>query len=225
MRLAVLALALAASASAQPDPLADMADALGGRGRVDAVGTVEVRSRTRARVADEDVTVRSTLALRLPDAARWTARAGSPERVTWLDGEAAWVADAGAVRALPEAAADALQAALWLRPLVLAARRDELSAEALGVDLVRVDVPGRRDPLIVGLDEAGRPRRITTFRRQGGRREYVEVVLRDYREVEGVFVPHRVRQAVGGVVTGDTTVESVRLGGALAGPPFEAPGD
>jgi len=222
MRTAVLALALAASAGAQPDPLGDLADALGGRERVDTVETVEVRSRTRARVGEEDVTVRSTLALRLPDSARWTARADGSERVTWLDGEAGRVVVGDSVRALPEAAVDALQAALWLRPLVLAARRGELSAEALGADLLRVDVPGRRDPLIIGLDEGGRPRRITTFRRQGGRREYVEVVLRDYRAVDGVFVPHRVRQAVGGAVTGETVLESVRLGAALAGPPFEA---
>ncbi|PAP76895.1 hypothetical protein [Rubrivirga marina] len=224
MRLAVLAFALSASAAAQPDPLAALADALGGRARIDAVETLEVRSRTRATVGEATVTVRSTLAVEFPDAARWTAKTDGPERATWLDGEAGRVAAGDSVRALPEAAVDALQAALWLRPLVLAARRAELSAEALGADLLRVDVPGRRDPLIIGLDDAGRPARITTFRRQGGRREYVEVVLRDYREVDGVFVPHRVRQAVGGVVTGVTTVESVRLGAALEGAPFGAGG-
>ena len=85
-------------------------------------------------------------------------------------------------------------------------------------------MPGRRDPLIVGLDDDGRPRRITTFRQSGGKREYVEVVLREYREVDGVFVPHLVRQAVGGAVTGVARVERVRFGVELEGEPFGVDG-
>ena len=224
MRPVVLALALAAAATAQPDPLAAVADALGGRDRIDAVETVAVRTRTRAAVGGETAVVRATVEIRLPDAARWTAGVGDATRVTWVEGDAGSLAVGDSVRALPEAAVDALRAALWLRPLVLAARRADVTAETLAEDLLRVEVPGRRDPLLVGLDDAGRPARITTFRLVGGERQYVEVVLRDYRAVDGVYVPHRVRQAVGGVVTGEATVQSVRFGGALSGPPFQAGG-
>ena len=224
MRPVVLALALAAAATAQPDPLAAVADALGGRDRIDAVETVAVRTRTRATIGGETAVVRATVEIRLPDAARWTAGVGDATRVTWVEGDAGSLAVGDSVRALPEAAVDALRAALWLRPLVLAARRADVTAETLAEDLLRVEVPGRRDPLLVGLDEAGRPARITTFRLVGGERQYVEVVLRDYRAVDGVYVPHRVRQAVGGVVTGEATVQSVRLDGDLSGPPFQAGG-
>ena len=223
MRPLVLGLLLSLAA-AQPDPLADVADALGGRDRVDGIERLAIRTRTRTTVGGETGVVRSTVEVRLPGTARWTARTAGQTRVTWIDGDAGAVVVRDSVRALPDAAADALQAALWLHPVVLVARRDEASAEVLAEDLLRVEVPGRRDPLIVGLDDAGRPARITTFRHVAGERQYVEVVLRDYREVDGVFVPHRVRQAVGGVVTGEATVQSVRVGEPLAGAPFEAGG-
>ncbi len=227
MRALLLLPLLLATAVAQPapeadppDPLAAVADALGGRDRIGALSTLRLRTRTRATLGAQTVVVRTTLALRLPGTARWTVRAPSGTTVTAVDGEGGTVTSGGTSRALSSASAAEVAAALWLDPLVLVARRGAVTAEALGAGLVRVDVPGRRDPLIVGLDADGRPARITTFRRRGGRRDYVEVVLRDYRAVDGVFVPHRVRQAVGGVVTGETTVEEVRLGLLLTGAPF-----
>ncbi|WP_420454483.1 hypothetical protein [Rubrivirga sp.] len=227
MRVLLLFPFLAAVALAQPadpDPLATVADALGGRDRVDAIDTIRRRSRTRTTLGERTLDVRATVEVRLPDAARWTVRAPGPARITWVDGDEGGVVGGGEARPLPEASAAAAGAALWFDPLVLAARRDEVTAESLGPALLRVDVPGRRDPLIVGLNAAGRPARITTFRRHEGRRDYVEVVLRDYREVGGVFVPHLVRQAVGGVVTGEETVREVRLGVDLAGAPFAGDG-
>ncbi len=220
---ALLLLLLATAVAAQPadpDPLATLADALGGRDRVDAIDTIRRRTRTRATVGATALDVRTTVEVQLPDAARWTVRAPGPARVTWVDGAEGAVVAGGETRLLPDGAAAEAGAALWFDPLVLAARRAEVTAESLGPALVRVDVPGRRDPLIIGLNADGRPARITTFRRHSGRRDYVEVVLRDYREVGGVFVPHLVRQAIGGVVTGEETVREVRLGVALEGAPF-----
>lgn len=225
MRGVLLIPLLAVAAFAQPAaPLDAVADALGGQDRIDALRTVRVESRTQTSLGGGSRTVRSALDLALPDTARWTVRLGGAAQTTWMVGATAMTAVGDSVRVLPEAARRQAEGALWLHPLVLAARRRELASEWLADDLLRVVVPGREEPLLVGLNADGRPSRITTFRRRGGRRDYVEVVLRDYREVDGVFVPHRIRQAVRGVLTGEETVSSVQFGLPLAGVPFEEEG-
>ena len=225
MRRLLLLPLLTVAAVAQPlAPLDAVADALGGRDRIDALRTVRLESQTRAPLGGASRTVRSSLDLALPDTARWTVRLGGVPQTTWMIGTTATAVVGDSVRVLPEAARRLAEGALWLHPLVLAARRRDLRAEWLADDLLRVFVPGREEPLLIGLNADGRPSRITTFRRRAGRRDYVEVVLRDYREVEGVFTPHRIRQAVRGVVTGEEIVSAVRFGLPLTGPPFEEGG-
>ena len=225
MRRLLLLPLLTVAAAAQPlAPLDAVADALGGRDRIDALRTVRVESQTQASLGGASRTVRSALDLALPDTVRWTVRLGGVPQTTWMVGTTAAAVVGDSVRILPEAARRQAEGALWLHPLVLAARRRDLGAEWLADDLLRVVVPGRDEPLLVGLNADGRPARITTFRRRAGRRDYVEVVLRDYREVDGVFVPHRIRQAVRGVLTGEETVSSVRFGLPVTGLPFDEEG-
>ena len=200
MRRLLLLPLLTVAAAAQPlAPLDAVADALGGRDRIDALRTVRVESQTQASLGGASRTVRSALDLALPDTVRWTVRLGGVPQTTWMVGTTAAAVVGDSVR------------------------RD-LGAEWLADDLLRVVVPGRDEPLLVGLNADGRPARITTFRRRAGRRDYVEVVLRDYREVDGVFVPHRIRQAVRGVLTGEETVSSVRFGLPVTGLPFDEEG-
>jgi hypothetical protein len=223
MRVVFLLPVLALSALAQPHadaPLEALAEALGGAGRIDALASARIDSQTRVVVGNDAFDLRSTLDLGFPAAARWTVRLPGQTRVTWIDGIVGATVEGDSTRALSEAALAQAEGALWLHPLVLAARRAEVTVEQLADDLLRVTVPGRPEALLVGLNGDGRPSRITTFRRRAGRRDYVEVVLRDYREVDGVWVPHRIRQAVRGVLTGEETVRSVAFDVALQGAPF-----
>lgn len=216
MRAALVSVLLALSAAAQPaEPLDVLADRLGGRDRFDALDSVRVVSRAELLVGERTLQSRSTLALRLPDAAQWDTSLGGRRRVVRLDGARA---SADGI-ALPDSAGSALRATLWLDPLVLLAGRRELRADWLSETLVQVDVPGEGDAILVGLDAAGRPGRLTTFRDREGRREYVAIQFTDYRDVEGLMLPHRAVQTVAGVKTGTTVVERIDLnpGGEAVG--------
>ncbi len=216
LRVSVLRLALlvsvAAPAVAAQTPLGAVADALGGRERIDALTTLVTQSRIRAPLGNRRVRVASVWSVRLPDAARWDVGRGAAARSVALVGDTLRAIGGGALGA--EAAAHARQS-LWLDPVVLAARRREVLAQRLGPDLLRLTVPGFPEAVLLRLDADRRPEALSTFRRRDGRREYLEVRYSDYRVVDGIAIPHRVAQAAAGVETGVTAVQSVRLGQPL----------
>ena len=218
LRLLVAVLALAPAASGvlgAQGPLDAVADALGGRERIDGLTTMVVRSRTAVPLGGRRVTVRSAVSVRFPGLARWSVTTGGAPRVVVARPDGVTALGDPARGVSPRQAA-AVRQALWLDPVVLAVRRAEVEAQAAGPSLLRLAVPSFPEPVLLRLDDAGRPALATTFRpAASGGREYVEVRYEDYRTVDGVAVPHRVVQAVGGVETGATTVGSVAFGAAL----------
>lgn len=213
MRL-ILALALLAPAVSAQTPLGGVADALGGRERLDELTTVVTRSRVRAPLGSRTVRVRSVQSVVLPDAARWDTGQGRAARSVAISGDTLRTLGAEA-RLLGASATIQARQSLWLDPLVLAVRRREIQAQRLGPDLLRLTVPDFPEAVVLRLNADRRPELLTTFRQRDGRREYLEVRYADYRVVQGVAVPHRVTQAVAGVETGTATVQSVRLGQPL----------
>ncbi|MGB3545030.1 hypothetical protein, partial [Rubrivirga sp.] len=98
MRLALLVL-LAGAASAQ-SPLDAVADALGGRDRIDALESLVIASRVDAPIGGRDRVLRSTMTLRLPDATRWDVRVAGRTRTVVLTSRAAFSVLEGEARPL-----------------------------------------------------------------------------------------------------------------------------
>ncbi len=206
MRAALLLALLATAAHAQ-SPLDAVAGALG---LGPEVVSVEVRAETRATLAGAEVAIPSRRTLRR-QSARWRSTLGGQARVVTLTERGAVSGEGeGAVALAPSAAAE-VRAALWLDPLALVLRRHQLTVRDLGGGLLRVRAPRLAEAVLVKLDAQSRPVRLTTFLVRGGERIYVEVVLADYRTVDGLAVPHRVTLAEGGVVRGTTTVSRVTV--------------
>ena len=215
MRL-LLALALTTAVAAQPAPLDRLADALGGRDRIDALEAVRVTSRARVTLGDRTATATTRLTLR-PDAARLDAGLGRQSVVLTPDDAFLRVGDAA--RDLAPAARARAEHGLWARPLVMAARRSRARAEVLAPGLLRV-TPPTGAPLVVRLDESGRPALVTSEDADG---RYRAVAYSDYREVGGLWVPHRTEQTTDGVRSATATVTRVETDPDLAPDLFERP--
>ncbi|WP_412067278.1 hypothetical protein [Rubrivirga sp. IMCC43871] len=205
MRALLVGCALLATAASAQAPLDAVALALGVG---DDVVSIEVRAETRATLAGETVVVPSRRTIRR-QTARWRSTLGGEPRVVVLTERGA-LAGEDAVALGPAATAE-VRAALWLDPLALALRRRQLTVRDLGGGLLRVRAPRLAEAVLVKLDAQSRPVRLTTFVVRGGARVYVEVVLADYRTVDGLAVPHRVTLAEGGAVQGTTTVRRVTV--------------
>ncbi|WP_412062779.1 hypothetical protein [Rubrivirga sp. IMCC45206] len=197
---------VATPASAQ-SPLDAVALALG----VGAdVVSVEVRAETRATLAGEAVVVPSRRTIRR-QSARWRSTLGGEPRVVALTERGAVAGEGDDAVALGPSATAEVRAALWLDPIAIALRHRQLTVRDLGSGLLRIRAPRLAEPVLIKLDARARPVRLTTFLARGGDRVYVEVVLADYRVVDGLVVPHRVTLAEGGVVRGTTTVTRVTV--------------
>ena len=221
MRVALLLL-LASAASAQ-SPLDAVADALGGRDRIDALEAVVIAAQSDVTFAGQERVVRSVTTMRLPDAMRWDVRArGRTRSVVLLRNRAFSVVDGESQPLALEAEIDAY-AESWLHPLVLAARRLEVVATTLSPRLIRVAVDDLEDDVLIGLDDEGRPDLVTTQRRRGERVDYVAVRFSDYREHDGVWFPHRIVQTVSGSKTGTSRVDRIEVGPELAPTVFTDP--
>lgn len=205
---AALTLLFLASVAQAQSPLDAVAEALGGAAVVDGLASVEVRAATRAQLDGTDTEVRSRRTLR-PRSARWRVTVAGTPRVVSISERGVVAGEGEEAVAVDRAAAAQVRLSLWLDPLALALRRRELTAETLLPGLLRVRVPRLPEPLLVKLGPLGRPARISTFRGAGADRAYIEVLFADYREVEGLAVPHRVTLSEGGVVSGVTTVDRV----------------
>ena len=213
--LAALAVALATAASGQStdgpptDGLGCLADALGGAERVDRLRHFAMETVTTAPLGGAEATVAGTFTYD-GGASRWE-----------VGGRTVRVGPGPAAVSLPSGpagdAAQALRQSAWLVLPVLLSRRREVGVEGACRDgLLRLSVPAFPEPLVVQLDADARPRLVSTFVRRDGRRVYLAVRYGDYREVEGLWVPLRMSQAVGGAPTGETRARTatVRLADA-----------
>lgn len=204
-----MALALVAPVAAQ-SPLDAVADSLGGAGAVDAVSSITTRLRGQADLAGRAVRIRVVRTVTLPDRARIDVRIGGTGQTLEIGPDSSVVRGEPGRRLRPAEEVAGRQS-VWLDPFVLVARRREVTVERLDADLLRLSVPSFPEPVLLRLGPEGWPRLLSTFRSTGEAREYLEVRYTDYREVDGLMHPHHTEQAVGGVVTGTVTVESVRL--------------
>ena len=195
-----------------------MVDGLGGADRIDALREVVLDATTEARLADRDTRTRTRVVLR-PDETAWTVRPGTrraqttratPDSVTVRPGGLRLGGDVGTLAGEP---ARRVRQSAWLHPTALALRRDHAEAEeGEGCDgVLQVAVPDFPEPLVIQLDDDGRPRLLSTFRQRGGERVYLSVHYADYRETDGLWTPRQMVVAEGGVETGRTRVTEVTV--------------
>jgi len=212
MRLLFFCL-IATSAVAQPsEGLACVADALGGAGRFDALRQLTLDMLTEADVDGVTTRTRAQLAVAFPGEARWTVTLADGEQTTTVSEGRVVVAEDEVETELMDEPAHLVRQSLWLTLPVLLARRTEVAVDGTCDDgLLLVAAPELPEPLVLNLDADGRPSLLSTFRERGGQREYLSVQYADYRHVDGLWLPFRVTQAVGGELTGDTRVERARL--------------
>ena len=204
-----LLLLLCAGASAQSG-LDCLVDGLGGADRLDAVRELVLDATTDARLAGRDTGTRTRVAIR-PDETVWTVGPGARRGQTTRAARDS-VRLGGGAGALTGEPARRVRQAAWLHPAVLALRRAEVEAAEGSCDgVLQVTVPDFPEPLVIQLDESGRPLLLSTFRQRGAERVYLSVQYRDYRETDGVWVPRQMTLAEGGVQTGRTRITGVTV--------------
>ena len=106
------------------------------------------------------------------------------------------------------------------------ARLDDLEAEALepvdGMERVRVRSEGLGQPVTLMLGADDRPVRATTTQVGPEGPAEVTVEYSDYREVDGLMLPFRMVQSLGGETAQTTTVETYDLAPTVAADAFDA---
>ncbi|MEM0962364.1 MAG: hypothetical protein AAGK21_07530 [Bacteroidota bacterium] len=220
-RLLIATLLCAATdAGAQAGPLADLAERLDAQALTEA-SSVRITSRAALPDGDRRLRTRSVFSISSDRAARWEVTAGDATRTVWVTATDAASVVGDSATAMGESARQQVLDAMWLDPVVLLMRSWEVDAQALTDDLIQVEVPGRRHPVLIGLNASGLPVRITSLRDRGAKRQYVAVRFSDFRRVDGMLLPFRAVQTVDGKTTGEVTIERIDLDERLAGVPFD----
>ena len=203
MRAAFLLL-LCVPAAAQSG--ACLADALGGGDRPGGLAEITLTAVTTATLGERDARVRTEVAFR-PDETVWTVRLGGDRRQTTRATADSVIVDGDHV--LTGEAARHVRQSAWLHPAALALRPGHMTVEGDCGGLLQITLPDFPEPLVVQLDDDGRPTLVSTFRMRGGERVYLSVHYGDYRQSGGVWLPWRATMAEAGVETGRTRVTAV----------------
>jgi hypothetical protein len=231
--LIVIAWPLALRADRVDDLARIHIEAIGGKQRIEALGSL----RAAGSVVANGKQVRFTLTAARPAKVRLETEGGGRSLVQAYNGaEPAWEFDTGAwppaYRTMAEASAKTFVAdAEFDDPLVAGTARGYVfdyagEVEINGRKLLRVLVTRKMTDtysLLIDDDTYFIAMRVEHRTSAGGRKLQVVTHYEDFRPVDGVLLPHRVIVAVDGRVTQETTIEKIDANPKLKDDSFTRP--
>ena len=213
--------------------IAKAVEGIGGAERLDALETFHTEYSVEATTPQGAMQIKGKATLALPDRMRSEMVLPFGTMVRVLNGESSFMQSPQGTQPLPEAQRVDLRSAMRRLPLVLLRHRDSDAFKVVatgpgevdgqGVEMVHLELDG--DTCTLGIDpENGR---ILSIRYRGkdfaGAPGDKEETFSDFREVDGLVLPHAMVTTFNGDPMLSSTVESTALNGAVEDSVFEMP--